>query len=63
MLVLTTLGYFIVIFALVESPKWYLIVGKREEAIVNLNAIAKINGKNYKGILPNTRFIEELAEI
>jgi hypothetical protein len=29
MLALTTIGYLTVIFALVESPKWLLLVGKR----------------------------------
>jgi hypothetical protein len=31
-------------YFMVESPKWLLLKGRKTEAIVNLNYIAKING-------------------
>ena len=58
---LAIFGLLGVIFILVESPKWLLINGMREEAISNLNYIGRINGKGMSQIPMNARFVEELA--
>jgi len=41
---LAIIGFLGALFVLVESPKWLLINGRREEAIANLNYIGRING-------------------
>jgi hypothetical protein len=61
MYVLAIVGLLGVIFVLVESPKWLLINGRREEAITNLNYIGRINGKSLTQVPMNARFVEELA--
>jgi hypothetical protein len=57
---LAAVGFFISITCLVESPKWLLINGYREQAIENLNYICRMNGGRSE-IPKDARFVEELA--
>ena len=53
----STLAYFCVLAMSLESPKWLLLQGRTEEAIVVLNYIAWFNGVESR-IAPETKFIE-----
>ena len=59
-LIATGLSYiaFIMAFFCPESPRWYLVNGRREEAIKTLNYMAKVNRSPYT-IPKDAQFVED----
>ena len=59
-LIATGLSYiaFILAFFCPESPRWYLVNGKREEAIKELNYMARVN-RSQQFIPKSAQFVED----
>jgi len=57
MLILTYLATGLLYFC-PESPRWYLVNGRRSEAIDTLNYIAQLNGREVR-IPSDARFVED----
>ena len=59
-LIATGLSYiaFVMAFFCPESPRWYLVNGRRDKAIDTLNYMARVNGSSHQ-IPKSAQFVED----